>query len=131
MKNLVYLSAAVLALAASAVGGPLRKAEISAHANGMASDADQLRSTSAGKFVTTEIADKLLAEPKARMKQDIGYDLDLSKVKSVTAYGTYSERVLLLKADFTRNGCWTAPWPESKRKGSSTRRPVGRPSRMG
>ena len=100
MKYFAYLPAAVLALTASAVGGPLRKADISADAKWVLHlDVDQLRSTSAGKFVITEIADKVLAEPKAKMKQDTGYDLDLSKVKSVTAYGTYTERVLLLKGD--------------------------------
>lgn len=78
----------------------MRKADIAADAKWVLHlDVDQLRSTSAGNFVITNIADNLLAQPKAIMKQDTGYELDLTKVRSLTAYGNETSRVMLLKAD--------------------------------
>jgi hypothetical protein len=100
MKNFTQTLTTVMFLAASATAGPLRKADVAADAKWVLHlDADQLRSTSAGNFVIQEIAEKLLAKPKAIMKQDTGYDLDLSKVRSLTAYGDYHNPVLLLKSD--------------------------------
>ncbi|HVV74086.1 MAG TPA: hypothetical protein VHI52_21710 [Verrucomicrobiae bacterium] len=100
MKTLGYTAAAILFVAATSIGGPLRTADVAADAKWVLHlDVDRMRSTWAGNFVITNIADKLLAQPKAILKQDTGYELDLNKVRSITAYGNDSSRVMLLKAD--------------------------------
>src|SRR5271165_2812843 len=100
MKYFTHTLAIVISLAASATAGPLRKEEVAADAKWVLHlDVDQLRSTSAGNFVIREIADKVFAKPKAIMKQDTGYDLDLTKVRSITAYGDYRHPVMLVKSD--------------------------------
>ncbi len=101
MKIFAY-SLFVLILGATVLAGPLQKEEVAADAKWLLHlDVDKLRSTSAGDYLIREIADKVFAEPKAVMKQDTGFDLDLTKIRSITAYGDYSagNSVLLLKTD--------------------------------
>jgi len=100
MKKFAYLFAASLATAACATAAPLRKADVAADAKWVLHlDADNLRSTSAGKLLLAEAEDKLLAEPRAHIMQATGINLDLTKITSITAYGDYTNHVLLLKAD--------------------------------
>ncbi len=98
LSTLIF--ALILPSADPAAAGPLQKKQIAADAKWLLHlDMDKLRSTSAGDYVITEIADKVLAEPKAAMKREADFDLDLTKISSLTAYGDFSgsNNVLLVK----------------------------------
>jgi hypothetical protein len=103
MKYFAYLVATILALAATAMAGPLQREQVAADAKWLLHlDVDKLRSTTVGDSFVKEVNDKVLAEQKAKLNRDADFDLDLSKLKSVTAYGDYggSNNVILLKGDF-------------------------------
>jgi hypothetical protein len=120
MKHFACLSVTGLALAACATAAPLRKTEVAADAKWVLHlDADQMRSTSTGNFLVTEVADKLLADPKAEIKRETGIDLDLNKISSITAYGDYTNHVLLLKADIDAEKVLDAFLAKMKSEGKS------------
>jgi hypothetical protein len=101
MRNFARILAGLLPLAVPAFAGPLQRQEVAADAKWLLHfDVDQLRSTPEGDSLTRGIADRVLDEPKAVLKREADFDLDLTKASSITAYGDYSSNsVLLVKTD--------------------------------
>jgi len=99
MKHFARILAASVSLAAAAFAGPLQKQEVAADAKWLLHlDVDQLRSTPEGDSLVTEIANRVLDEPRAVLKREADLDLDFTKGSSITAYGDYgSNHVLLVK----------------------------------
>jgi len=99
MKHFARILAALLPLAASAFAGPLQRQEVAADAKWLLHlDVDQLRSTPEGDSLVTEIANRVLDEPRAILKREADFDLDFTKASSITAYGDYgSNSVLFVK----------------------------------
>jgi hypothetical protein len=101
MKKLTRILALILPLAIPAGAGPLQRQEVAAEAKWLLHlDLDKLRSTPEGASLIGEVADRVLAEPKAVLKREVDFDLDFTKASSITAYGDYSSNsVLLVKTD--------------------------------
>jgi hypothetical protein len=104
MNNFVKILALALPLGATAA--PLSKELVSSDAKWVLHlDADQLRSTKVGSFLVKNVLDEKLREPKANLKKDLGFDLDITQINSITVYGTDFEKgaentgVLLIKTD--------------------------------
>jgi hypothetical protein len=89
-----------------AAAGPLPKELVSGDAKWVLHlDADQLRATKVGSFLVKNVLEEKLSEPKANLKKDLGFDLDINQIHSITVYGTDFEKgpeatgVLLIKTD--------------------------------
>jgi hypothetical protein len=106
MKHLTHTLALSLVLISTAVAGPLRKEHVPADAKWLLHlDLDKFRATKVGSYLTREVLEKKLAGPKADLKRDLNFDLDLTKIASITAYGTDyqshpdANAVLMIKTD--------------------------------
>jgi hypothetical protein len=89
MKYQICCLASVLTLTATALATPLQKELISADAKWLVHlDLDALRDSRVGKFLNQTIVENKLAEHRAELKQAYGFDLDITKLNSITAYGT-------------------------------------------
>jgi hypothetical protein len=106
MKHLARALTLSLVLICSASAGPLRREHVPADTKWLLHlDLDKFRATKVGSYFTKEILEKKLAGPKADLKRDLDFDLDTSKISSITAYGTdYQSHpdangVLLIKTD--------------------------------
>ena len=104
MKYTMQILAAAL-LATTVAGGPLQKEQVSADAKWLLHlDVDQLRTTRVGEVLVKEVLEKNFSEPKMKLKNDLGFDLDVSRISSITAYGSdygpgRAGKVLLIKTD--------------------------------
>jgi hypothetical protein len=86
-----FTSALVLALTITTAtfGGPLQKEQVRSDAKWLLHlDLDKLRSSKVGTYFTRQILEQKLSQPKADLKRDLNFDLDVSKISSITAYGT-------------------------------------------
>ena len=106
MKHLAHGLALSLVFISTATAGPLRKEHVPADAKWLLHlDLDKFRTTKLGSYLTREVLEKKLAGPKADLKRDLNFDLDLTKIGSITAYGTdYQSQpdangVLMIKTD--------------------------------
>jgi len=106
MKNLLPLFAGLLVLTSVAQAGPIQQNQIAADARWVAHvDVDRLLQSRFGEHVAREFVDKHLAKPTAKLRTDLGVDVDWRKIHSVTAYGwnlkgkEVLDGVLLIQAD--------------------------------
>jgi hypothetical protein len=86
-----FTSALVLALAipTATFGGPLQKEQVGSDAKWLLHlDLDQFRSSKVGTYFTKQILEEKLSQPKADLMRELNFDLDASKISSITAYGT-------------------------------------------
>jgi hypothetical protein len=106
MKHLAHALTLSLVLISTASADPLRKEHVPADAKWLLHlDLDKFRTTKVGGYFTKEILEKKLAGPKADLKRDLNFDLDISRISSITAFGTdYQSHpdangVLLIRTD--------------------------------
>jgi len=86
-----FTSALVLALAITTAtfGGPLQKEQVASDAKWLLHlDLDKFRASKVGTYFTRQVLEQKLSQPKADLKRDLNFDLDISKISSITAYGT-------------------------------------------
>ena len=107
MKHPAPALIAGLVLAAVAVAAsPLQKEQVAADAKWLLHvDLEQFRATKTGSYFVREILESKLARPKEDLKRDLNFDLDVTRISSITAYGTDYQRhpdangVLIVKTD--------------------------------
>lgn len=77
------------ATAWGAVAGPLQKAHIAADAQWVIHlDVEALLATRVGDTLAREALDPKLAGPTANLKQELGFDFNWRRIRSLTLYGT-------------------------------------------
>ena len=114
MKRIARILMVVLALATAAMGGSLNNEQIAADAKWVLFlDADGFRSTRVGDYFIKEILGKKLSKAQDDLKRHLNFDLDLSKINSVTVYGTdyqspKSNAVLLIRTGLDVQGALDA-----------------------
>lgn len=114
MKRIAQILMVVLALAATAMGGSLKNEQVAADAKWVLYlDFDGFRSTRVGDYFIKEILGKKLSKAQDDLKRHLNFDLDLSKISSVTVYGTdyqspKSNAVLLIQSSLNVQGALDA-----------------------
>jgi hypothetical protein len=110
MKRIAQILMAALALTTTAVAGSLNNEQIGADAKWVLYlDIDGFRATRVGDYFIKEVIGKKIAHAQDELKQHLNFDLDLSKISSVTVYGTdyqqpKSNAVLLIKTSLNVQG---------------------------
>src|ERR1041385_181173 len=102
MKRFAQTLSLAAALTTTCLAAPLQKQEISADAKWVLHlDVDKLRSTPEGESLIREFTDPPLAKQRTTLKNEANFDLELTKARSITAYGDFTEsnNVILLKSD--------------------------------
>jgi hypothetical protein len=106
MKHLARALSLTLVLISAVSAGPVQKERVPADAKWLLHlDFDKFRASKVGGYLTREVLEKKLAGPKADLKRDLNFDLDITKISSITAFGTdYQSHpdangVLLIKTD--------------------------------
>ena len=88
MKISLAVSTALIALTCIGQAGPIQQNQIAADARWVAHlDVDRFLRTQLGEHIAREFVDKQLAKPTAKLKTDLGVEVDWRKIHSVTAYG--------------------------------------------
>jgi len=114
MKRIAQILMVTLSLAATAMGGSLNNEQIAADSKWVLYlDFDGFRSTRVGDYFIKEVLGKKLSKAQDDLKHHLNFDLDLSKVSSVTVYGTdyqqpKSNAVLLIKSSLDVQGALDA-----------------------
>lgn len=89
MKTLLLTLAGTLAVAGTALAGPLQKEHIAADAKWLLHlDVDSMLQTGLGQWFAKAILDQELAKPTRELKDKFSIDFDWRQIHSLTAYGT-------------------------------------------
>jgi hypothetical protein len=89
MKPFTSVLVLALTITTATFGGPLQKEEVGSNAKWLLHlDLDKFRSTKVGSYFTQQVLEQKLSQPTADLKRELNFDLDLSKISSITAYGT-------------------------------------------
>jgi hypothetical protein len=106
MKNLLPLLAGLLAFTAVGRAGPLHQNQISADARWVAHlDVGRFLKTQLGEHIAREFLDKQLEKHLAKLKQDMGVEVDWRRIHSITVYGwsfkdkEAADGVLMIESD--------------------------------
>src|SRR5438045_962599 len=85
MKIVLPILTLILPLALSSVASPLQKEHVAADAKWLVHlDVDKLRSTAVGDYVINQVLGPKLGD----LTRQFDFDLDWTKIRSLTAYGT-------------------------------------------
>ncbi|HKS35665.1 MAG TPA: hypothetical protein VJW76_00645 [Verrucomicrobiae bacterium] len=89
MKPFTSALVLALAIATTTFGGPLQKEQVGSDAKWLLHlDLDKFRASKVGTYFTRQVLEQKLSQPKADLKREFNFDLDISKISSITAYGT-------------------------------------------
>lgn len=89
MKPFTSTLVLALAITTATFGGPLQKEQVGSDAKWLLHlDLDKFRSSQVGTYFTRQVLEQKLSQPKADLKREFNFDLDVSKISSITAYGT-------------------------------------------
>jgi hypothetical protein len=89
MKALIGIVVAGCVAMTAARGEPLNKKEVNADAKWLLHlDLDQFRATQVGKYLSGKVLDEALKKPQTELKNNFNFDLDWTKIKSITVYGS-------------------------------------------